>query len=83
MVQKIEEGKGLKDLLLIFSGLHFLWSTEISFNARVVNANSTSMEINAEIFSTLRAFEIRLFVVLIDSASQWAQVEKQCKCGCK
>ena len=67
-------------LLLAFSGLEFRWFSEISFDAQVVSASSTSMEIRAEVLSTLKAFEIRLFVLLIDSANQWAQVETQCKC---
>ena len=44
------------DHLLAFSGLEFRWSTEISFDAQVVAANPTSLEISAVVLSTLRAF---------------------------
>ena len=68
------------DHLLAFSGFNFRVFSSISFDAQVVSANSTSMEISAEVFSLIRAFEIRFFVLLVDSNSQWAQIEKICKC---
>ena len=65
---------------LAFSGFEFRWYLNISFDAQVVSTSSTSMETSAEVFSTLKAFEMRFFVVLIDLISQWAQIEKGCKC---
>ena len=44
------------DHLLAFSGLEFRWFFDISFDAQVVSANSTSMEISAEVFSTTWVF---------------------------
>ena len=67
------------DHLLAFSGFNFRVFSSVSFDAQVVSSNTTSMEISAEVFSTLRAFEVRFFVLLINLASQWAQVEKGCK----
>ena len=52
----------------------------VSFDAEVVNTSSTSMEISAEVFSTLKMFELRYFVVLMEAACQWAQIEKNGKC---
>ena len=52
----------------------------VSFDAEVVNTSSTSMEISAEVFSTLKMFELRYFVVLIDLTCEWAQIEKQRTC---
>ena len=67
------------DYLLALSGLNFRVSSSISFDAQMLSTNSTALEISAEVLSTMWAYEIRFFVVLIDSASQWAQVERQCK----
>ena len=51
--------------LLSFTGLEFRHIDRFSFDAQVVNSTPTSIEISAEIFSTLKAFEIRYFVVLM------------------
>ena len=51
--------------LLSFTGLEFRHIDRFSFDAQVSNSTSTWIEIRAEIFSTLKAFEIRYFVVIL------------------